>query len=91
MLYVNFRDGRENVPHEYIDPVKAVMESPLPPDARDRGEWRNPFNLNWPRDIEPDLFEYDEGFLSHSIYWRLYDYWRDRVHEELAAIRARRS
>ncbi len=53
-VYVHFRDGAEDLPFEYVDPVKAVLDAPVGAGDVDGGEWKNPFPDHWP---EPDAFD----------------------------------
>jgi GNAT superfamily N-acetyltransferase len=56
-LYINFRDGAEDVPHEYVDPVDAVLNAPCAPGEANTAEWENPFAELWPGfdEIDPEL------------------------------------
>jgi hypothetical protein len=48
VMYMHFRDGAEALPHEYVDPVQAVLDAPVAPG--DIGS----FAKHWP---EPDDFD----------------------------------
>lgn len=84
ILYVNFRDGRVGTPESYVDPVQAVVGSPMTEADRDPSPWRNPFPFAWP-DREVDL-SFDEGSFMPNVVG-LQRYFEEKHEDELGSLR----
>lgn len=83
LLYVHFREASV-APKLYVDPVQAVIQSPMSPEERDLKPWRNPFPSAWP-DREYDV-SFDEGmFVPNPVL--LARHLDEQRAEELSSLR----
>jgi GNAT superfamily N-acetyltransferase len=88
LLYMHFRDGAEALPYEYVDPVKAVLDTPCKAGECNSEEWANPFPPAWPDQSYDMSGDWDCGFVPN--FTGMYKWYVDKLQGELARLRAPR-
>lgn len=86
ILYMNFRDGKADVPHAYVDPVQAVLDSPCKEGEAASAAWTNPFSPFWPESEYDMSGDWDCGFVPN--YQGMYDFYLNKYIGELDSLRA---
>jgi hypothetical protein len=84
VVYVNYRDGREDIPYTYVDPVQAVLAHPCMPGEANSDEWENAF-IDYKKALSIGDIG-DEGFLSHMTWVYEYNAIRAALQSELDTI-----
>jgi hypothetical protein len=84
VVWMHFRDGRENLNHPFVDPLEAVLGNGCAPGEADSKEWENAFPPTWP-DMTYDMSgDWDCGFVPN--FTGMLQWWESKNDNELDAL-----